>query len=236
MLLIAAILSSPFTAMGEEVTEQARQESKKHFQQGDAYLQAGAYKSAAEEFLEAYRLWPNERFHYSIAQAYRLGGEKEKAVEHYKLYLAAFSEGDTANDARQQLARLMTDIEREQAARAAEEKAAAEAKAAADAKAAAEANAAAEAKTAAEAKAAADAKAQEDAKAAEAAKNASAQPIEPKTPQETSPRARKPRYWIAGVVAGVVVVGVAVGLGVGLSVHNDAPIPQTTLGNMMVKF
>jgi colicin import membrane protein len=203
MLLIAAILSSPFTAIGEEVTEQAKQESKKHFQQGDAYVQAGAYKSAAEEFLEAYRLWPNERFHYNIAQAYRLGGEKEKAVEHYKRYLAAVSDGDTASDARQQLAVLMTDIEREQAARAAEEKAAAE-KAAAD-------RAAAE-------RAAAERLAIDKAQTSAADANLVTQ-------QKPVPTKHKVKPWVWAVVGigAAVVVGTAVGLGVGLT-SGDKPL------------
>jgi tetratricopeptide (TPR) repeat protein len=204
-LLIAAILSSPFAAVGEEVTVQAKQESKKHFQQGDAYVQAGAYKSAAEEFLEAYRLWPNERFHYNIAQAYRLGGEKEKAVEHYKRYLAAVGEGDTANDARQQLALLMTDIERKQAARAVAEKAKAEAPAATDAKAAAETKAAAAAKAAQETN--------------PGAQNLAATPPQPK---------KKP-YWAIGVALGVVAVA-ALGIGLGVGLSGSAPSP--TLGTV----
>jgi hypothetical protein len=86
--------------------EPGRAEARAHFKHGVELLRHGAYPEALTEFQEAYRLFPNERLHFDIAQAYRLMGERQAAIDHYRLYLASVDVGDTAEDARRQLAAL----------------------------------------------------------------------------------------------------------------------------------
>ena len=86
--------------------ESGKAEARKHFQRGARLIRTGAYPQAATEFELAYRLYPNERLHYDIAQAERLAGHRDQAVEHYRRYLASVTNGELADDARAQLAAL----------------------------------------------------------------------------------------------------------------------------------
>jgi hypothetical protein len=80
-----------------------KSEARKHFKRGAELIQTGGYQAALAEFLEAYRRFPNERLHYDIAQAYRLSGDKERAIVHYRKYLSSIDVGRAADDARRQL-------------------------------------------------------------------------------------------------------------------------------------
>ncbi len=225
--IVLVALAISLTAAAQVDPAETKREAKKHFLQGDAFLQAGAYQSAAMEFEAAYLLFPNEKLHFNIAQAYRLNGEKQKAIDHYQKYLAVDSDSPDATAARSQLALLTADVERER--REANEKAAIE-KAASD-KAAAEQAAAdkAAADRAAAEKAIAD-KAAADRAAADrvAADRAAAERTMQARPTvvETSAPAAKPKkrpYWVIGVVVGVVVIGAAVALTLEL-LPNNAPV------------
>ena len=59
---------------------------------------------------------PAPAFIYNAGQVYRLGGEKEKAVEHYKKYLELEPKGEGAEDARQFIAELTAAIEADRTA------------------------------------------------------------------------------------------------------------------------
>lgn len=130
--VIALALAAPHAAAQSTRPVDKKAEAKARFQQGDAHLQAGAYQAAIDEFLKAYELFPNDRIHFNIAQAYRLKGDREKALEHYLKYLNAVAGGDTADEARRHTAALRRALAEEaEAARLKKEKAAAEARAAA---------------------------------------------------------------------------------------------------------
>lgn len=130
---IALALAAPHAAAQSSARPvDKKAEAKARFQQGDAHLQAGAYQAAIDEFLKAYELFPNDRIHFNIAQAYRLKGDREKALEHYLKYLNAVAGGDTADEARRHTAALRRALAEEaEAARLKKEKAAEEARAAA---------------------------------------------------------------------------------------------------------
>lgn len=89
-----------------EPADSARAEARVHFRNGARLIRAGSYDAAVAEFSEAYRLYPNERIHYDLAQAYRLKHDDAQAIAHYRRYLAAVHEGELALDARQQLTAL----------------------------------------------------------------------------------------------------------------------------------
>lgn len=62
-------------------------EAEKRFQQAEALYRRGDYLPAAAEYQAAYDLSGLAGLLYNVAQSYRLGGEKEKAVLAYRLFL-----------------------------------------------------------------------------------------------------------------------------------------------------
>lgn len=137
LLRLAVLISLVLCALGAnrgalaQPKPDKKAEAKARFQQGDAHLQAGAYQAAIDEFKKAYELFPSDRIHFNIAQAYRLKGDRDKAVEHYLKYLNAVAGGDTADEARRHVAALRRAIAEEaELEKAKQEKAAAEQQAA----------------------------------------------------------------------------------------------------------
>src|SRR5690349_13878725 len=80
-----------------------QQEAKRHFQQGKAYQDNGAYEDAVREYEAAYKLAPLPDLLFNIGQAYRLKGDRRKAIEAYQKYLAAAPEGSASDEARDQI-------------------------------------------------------------------------------------------------------------------------------------
>ena len=73
-----------------------RKRAGKHVEQGDRYKEAGEYDKAAREYEKAYDLVPHPELFFNLAQVYRLGGKKEKALEYYEKYLAVQPNGRAA--------------------------------------------------------------------------------------------------------------------------------------------
>jgi tetratricopeptide (TPR) repeat protein len=82
---------------GQAATEAEQRERAKPF-----YIDARRqhenkeYLAAAENYLAAHREYPKAAFIYNAAQVYRLGGELEKALEHYKKYVELEPDGEGA--------------------------------------------------------------------------------------------------------------------------------------------
>jgi tetratricopeptide (TPR) repeat protein len=93
-----------------------RQAASAHVEQGDKFKEAGDYKAAAKEYEKAYELMPHPVLYFDLAQAYRLAGEKRKAVDYYERYLKLDPDGPGAKDARRYLAQLKPEVEKEGAA------------------------------------------------------------------------------------------------------------------------
>jgi len=123
--------------------------AKAAFRQGRAYYEAGAYLDAIKEYRRAYALAPLPLLLFNIGQAYRLKGDKARAITAYQRYLKVVSEGSVAEEARNHIAALKLKLQMESveaAKRRAEADAAAARRKAAEAEAAkkrAEADAAA---------------------------------------------------------------------------------------------
>ena len=82
------------------------QAAKAHFKQGKAFMDAGAYTSAVDEYRAAYELDHRPEMLFNIAQAYRLAELKPQAIEYYQKYLDAQPEGVGADEARRHVATL----------------------------------------------------------------------------------------------------------------------------------
>ena len=109
---------SPAPAPAAPPAEDKKEQARIHFQKAKELHEKKQYAEAAAEYLEAYRYMPAPAFIYNAGQVYRLGGEKEKAIEHYKKYLELEPNGEGAGDARQFIAELGAAIEAEASAKA----------------------------------------------------------------------------------------------------------------------
>lgn len=90
-----ATLAPPGTARADEAPRAAQDEpsaeakslAKKAYEKGMGHYQRDDYDRAIEQFDVGYRLVPQPVFLYNIAQAHRLAGRSERALEYYRRYL-----------------------------------------------------------------------------------------------------------------------------------------------------
>jgi len=94
-VLMALCVAS--TARADEADKRKR--AGKHVEEGDRYKEAGEYDKAAREYEKAYELVPHPELFFNLAQVFRLGGKKEKALEYYERYLAVQPNGRAADQA-----------------------------------------------------------------------------------------------------------------------------------------
>ena len=90
-----------------------RKRAGKHVEEGDRYKEAGEYDKAAREYEKAYDLVPHPELFFNLAQVYRLGGRKEKALEYYEKYLAVQPNGRAAPQSKKFARQLRKQIEKE---------------------------------------------------------------------------------------------------------------------------
>jgi tetratricopeptide (TPR) repeat protein len=100
-IALAAVLGGGRAARADGQDEaDKRRRAGKHVEEGDRYKEAGEYDKAAREYEKAYDLVPHPELFFNLAQVYRLGGKKEKALEYYERYLAVQPNGRAAPQAR----------------------------------------------------------------------------------------------------------------------------------------
>jgi tetratricopeptide (TPR) repeat protein len=78
----------------------AQLEAKARFRAGATYFEAAAYDRAIVEFEASYKLAPMPETLFTIAQSYRLKGDRRKAVEYYQRYLDGRPNGRGSPEAR----------------------------------------------------------------------------------------------------------------------------------------
>jgi tetratricopeptide (TPR) repeat protein len=86
-------------ALAQPVSNDARRKAEAHFRAGDDYHRRGKYGQAVDEYLAAYDLAPLPLLLYNVAQAYRLKGDRRKALQYYEKYLAAEPNGRSSAQA-----------------------------------------------------------------------------------------------------------------------------------------
>jgi tetratricopeptide (TPR) repeat protein len=218
-LAATLLLCVGVTAADEPSTAKSR--ARELFKSGEAAYQAGNYDRAIHDYNEAFALVPLPLLLFDLGQAYRMKGERDKAIANYQKYLDVDPNGRGAEEARTHLDEFQAQIEKEKVAkRAADEsrKQAAEAKRKADEE--ARLRAAEEAKRrdeeAAKLERLRDEQHQRDVEAAAVRKR------EADAEYARRPAWKKPWFW-AAVGGAVVVVGVAVGVGAAFGSSDKNP-------------
>jgi len=94
-LLAAALTAILLVAVARPaLAQQSEQEqAREHYKKGLAAYNLGQYTEAAAEFEAAYRLFLDPALLFNIAQAHRMNGELEKALNGYRAFLRTAPQG-----------------------------------------------------------------------------------------------------------------------------------------------
>lgn len=106
LLLVVATVGWNRPAYAEEPSAEVKALARKAFDRGTAYYQKDEYDKAIEQFDIGYRLIPNPLFLYNIAQAHRLSGRPEKALEFYRRYLRESPDAQNRDEVKERIATL----------------------------------------------------------------------------------------------------------------------------------
>jgi tetratricopeptide (TPR) repeat protein len=98
-VLIGAAASSA-DAQRKKPTETEIAQARKHFETAEQAKERGEYQTAAREYLLAYERLPEPEFLYNAGEVYRLAGDKQRALSHYRKYLELDPQGRGAASAR----------------------------------------------------------------------------------------------------------------------------------------
>lgn len=109
ILLAALAFALSWSSSAFAQSREDRRKALEHFEQGEAYMKVQAYDKAVEEYRAAYEAVPKPGFLFNIGMAYKAAGEKRKALEHFRKYLALEPNGRASTEARA----YATSIERE---------------------------------------------------------------------------------------------------------------------------
>lgn len=108
-LLALAVGGRPAVASEPSAARQA-------YDQATAAFGLGHYAEAAEKYETAFSLRPDPALLYDAAQAYRLAGNRPRALELYRNYLRLYPNRQNADEARNQVAALTKALEEEKSA------------------------------------------------------------------------------------------------------------------------
>ena len=112
---LLAMVAAALTAAPAASARGDRNEARKAYDEATAAFGLGHYLEAAEKYETAFGLRPDPALLYDAAQAYRLGGNRGRALELYRNYVRLYPSGANADEARNQAAALGKAIEAEQA-------------------------------------------------------------------------------------------------------------------------
>jgi len=94
-------------------TREGGRDAKKVYEEATVAFSLGHYDVAAAKYEEAFALRPDPALLYNAAQAYRLAGNKRRALELYRNCVRVFPDSPNAADARNRIATLKAEIENE---------------------------------------------------------------------------------------------------------------------------
>ena len=109
-VLIAMLLGAAPSAKAD------RNEARKAYDAATAAFGLGRYAEAAEKYEQAFSIHPDPALLYNCAQAYRLAGNRARALELYRNYLRLYPDRSNADEARSQVTALSKAIDDEKQA------------------------------------------------------------------------------------------------------------------------
>src|SRR5665213_461045 len=109
-VLIAMLLGAAPSAKAD------RNEARKAYDAATAAFGLGHYAEAAEKYEQAFSIHPDPALLYNCAQAYRLAGNRARALELYRNYLRLYPDRWNADEARNQVTALSKAIDDEKQA------------------------------------------------------------------------------------------------------------------------
>jgi hypothetical protein len=116
------------TAAPAKVDDEKTAAAKRFYETGTLLFDRGEFLDAAKEFERAFRESPKAALLYNIASAYDKGGERMKAVENYRKYIAAMPDSPEVASSRARANVLEREAKELDAAKAAASKPAVEAR------------------------------------------------------------------------------------------------------------
>lgn len=90
LFVLAVALLLPSSGRSQTPSEEA----KDHYRKGTAAYNLGKYAEAAQEYELSYRATLDPALLFNVAQAYRLAGDRKKALTAYKSYLRSAPDAD----------------------------------------------------------------------------------------------------------------------------------------------
>jgi tetratricopeptide (TPR) repeat protein len=109
---LKALQASQLAAKQAAERAVAEKQAKSHSEQGRAYLDAGVFDKALEEFRTAYQLVPLPKLQFNIAVAYDKMRSKQEAIDAYKKYVEMEPDDPLAKEARKRIAELTRDLKK----------------------------------------------------------------------------------------------------------------------------
>lgn len=100
VVVMAALLGAAPVARAD------RGEARRAYDEATAAFGLGRYAEAAEKYEKAFSIHPDPALLYNCAQAYRLAGNRARALELYRNYLRLYPDRSNADEARSQVAAL----------------------------------------------------------------------------------------------------------------------------------
>jgi tetratricopeptide (TPR) repeat protein len=119
--MLAVVLLVGLAGPARAADEKARAEARAHYEKATGAYALGRYADAATEFEAAFVLKPDPAILYNAAQAYRLAGKKDRALELYRSYRRVYGRrAEHATDVDKHIVELEKAIESERHASSAE--------------------------------------------------------------------------------------------------------------------
>lgn len=104
--LVVVVLAAGLVVGASGGARAERDDARKHYDRATAAFGLGRYADAAKEYEAAFALRPDPALLYNSAQAYRLAGNKQRALELYRNYVRLYGGAPNAEDARKHVADL----------------------------------------------------------------------------------------------------------------------------------
>ncbi len=109
-IALLAIFALPALASAQESDKNRK--AREHYQQAEAYMNAGVYDLAAKEYRKGYKLQPTRHaFLFNIGLAHKNAGEQEKALNAFERFLEKAPNSKRAAEARAHIVALRRAIE-----------------------------------------------------------------------------------------------------------------------------